>query len=366
VQGENQTGVANLTLDISVSGALRGSGSVRLLPRGVAIDKVALKPSQYELLALPPGADGLLHSTMEIKMGHERRTMPVAFLQPKENGVYHYRYDFDRDGAEEWVLENPQLRVIVSPESGGRAVGAVDKTSGESIATSVGLFRDNFSFTENPQSTSELRARGRYGLFNRAYAAAWGGDEKNPILKLRYEAAEVYPGGASIEKAIQFEGASGVRVDYHVELKTPDEGGAKQNQSQSFVAVNSLPALARPGRVTRFCWPLSLGSADIPGPTESGKTESDKAKDSRGSGWHCEDFHAAGNAIELPTGTKRVDVHTSGRPTTTIEWDCAAECGRMTIEPQHFSALFRLEFPRLIPGDQPGQYTVHIRASDKE
>ncbi len=161
MQADQQTGVPNLSLDISVSGALRGSGVLRLLPRGVAVEKVALKPAQNELMALPPSADGLLHGAVEIKMGHERRTLPVAFLQPREDGLYRYRYDFDRDGADEWVLENSNLRLIVSPESGGRALALVDKTSGQNLATSVGLFRDGFSFTAaNPPGADEgARAR---------------------------------------------------------------------------------------------------------------------------------------------------------------------------------------------------------------
>ncbi len=138
MQTENETGAANQVLDVSVSGALHGSGVVRLLPHGTYIEKIALKPSQNELMAIPASADGLLHSTMEVKLGHEKRTVPVAFLQPKEDGVYHYRYDFDRDGADEWILENSNLRLIVSPESGGRALALVDNLSGANLSSSVG------------------------------------------------------------------------------------------------------------------------------------------------------------------------------------------------------------------------------------
>jgi hypothetical protein len=38
----------------------------------------------------------------------------------------------------------------------------------------------------------------------------------------------------------------------------------------------------------------------------------------------------------------------------------------MTIEPKHFSALFRLEFPKLTPGADPAHYTIHIRTSAGE
>jgi hypothetical protein len=357
VQADNQTGVPNLALDLSASGTLHGGAVLRLLPRGVAVEKLALKPSQSELMALPPSADGLLHGGIEMKMGHERRSLPVAFLQPREDGMYHYRCDFDRDGADEWVLENSNLRLIISPESGGRALALVDKASGQNLSTSVGLLRDNFSFTANPPGGDEARARGRYGLFNRPYVAEWLGEQKEPSLKLHYDAADVFPVGATIEKSIRLEGQDGVRVDYSVALKgAAARRGSAEDQEQSFVAVNSFPAVARPGRETKFCWPVEHG------PDTAGVTN----EQAKGGGWRCEDFKPAGEPIELPAGTKRVEVRTSGRPAMTLAWDCAAECARMTIEPKHFSALFRLSFPKLTPGADPTQYTIHIRASGKE
>ena len=46
MQADNQTGVPNLALDLSASGALHGGAVLRLLPRGVAVEKLALKPMQ--------------------------------------------------------------------------------------------------------------------------------------------------------------------------------------------------------------------------------------------------------------------------------------------------------------------------------
>jgi hypothetical protein len=351
LQAENQTGVGNLALEISVNGALRGNGILRLFPRGISIEKVLLKSSQNELTALPPSADGFLRSTMEIKMGHDRRTIPVAFLQPRENGVYHYRYDFDRDGADEWVLENSRVRLIVSPESGGRAIALVDKSTGANLSTSVGLFRDNFSFTENANAGNPERARGRYGLFNRPYTAEWQGDQKDPVLELHYDAPDVYPGGVNIEKLIQFDGASGVRVDYRVALKAPvSEKATGGDQPQSFVDVNSFPAFAQPGRVTKLCWAEVSSTADALLKSETPER----------SQLYCENFVAGGQSILVPAGIKRVEMQTTGRPTSAFEWDCTGPCARLTIEPKNFSALFRLEFPPLARGVEPSRYTIRV------
>jgi hypothetical protein len=358
MQAENETGVGGLVVDVAVNGALRGGGNIHLLPRGAAIEKIALKTSQNELMALPPSADGLLHSVIEMKMGHDKTIFPVAFLQPRADGVYHYRYDFDRDGADEWILENSNLRLIVSPDSGGRALALVDKSSGANLSTSVGMFRDNFSFTENPAAGNELRARGRYGLFNRPYVAEWAeSEQKAPILRLHYDAPDIFPGGARIEKSIQLEEASGVRVDYRVTLNASGSGGSSAaGRQQSFVGVNSFPAVSRQGRVTKFCWGTASSAADA----------SAAAEGSHGEGKHCEDFVRGGRAIELPAGTKRVEVSTTGRNGIALEWECAAECGRMTIEPKNFSALFRLVFPALKAGGGSSAYTVRVHALGAE
>ena len=180
MQADNQTGVPNLALDLSVSGPLHGGAVLRLLPRGIAVEKLALKPAQGELLALPPSADGLLHGGIEIKMGHERRSLPVAFLQPRDDGVYHYRDHFDRDGADEWVLENSNLRLIISPESGGRTLALVDKASGKIYRRALDCCATTSTSMANPAGGDEARARGRYGLFNRPYVAEWLGEEKQP------------------------------------------------------------------------------------------------------------------------------------------------------------------------------------------
>ena len=149
-----------------------------------------------------------------------------------------------------------------------------------------------------------------------------------------------------------------MRVDYSVVLKGAVAGkGSAEDHEQSFVAVNSFPAVARPGRETKFCWPVEHGSDD---------TAAASSEQAKGGSWRCEDFKPAGEPIELPAGTKRVEVRTTGHPAMTLEWDCAAECARMTIEPKHFSALFRLSFPKLTPGADSTQYTIHIRASGRE
>ncbi len=355
LQGENRNPIALQDVDISVDGPLRGSTSARIFPRSATIEKIKLKPAGKEA-APPPAPDGLLHGTIEIRSGRDRRIIPIAFLQTRESGTTHYRYDFDRDGADEWVLENARLRLIVSPESGGRAMALVDKPTGANLSTSVGLLRDNFSFTENSSGSGDLRARGRYGLFNRSYIPEWFAEKDNPALGLHYDAPDVFPSGARIEKTIQLENADTLRVDYRVALKAASSGSAGPSEAhpQAFVAVNSFPATAKSGHATQFCW---VGNTDAGTASDAAESASEEK-----TGRHCQDFSPGGKAIELPTGTMRVEIQTPGRPTIAFEWECAKACAHLTIEPKIFSALFRLEFPPLTSGGDTGQYTLRIRA----
>jgi Glycosyl hydrolases family 35 len=354
VQGESHVAGELQIVNISVDGPFRGSGNIRVLPEGPSVEKIPVKLAQKDS-ATQPASGKVWPGTMELRLGRDRITIPVAFLQPRDQGTTNYRFDFDRDGADEWVLENAGLRLIVSPESGGRAIALMDKVTGLNLSTSVGLLRDNFSFAENPAGTNPERARGRYGLFNRPYSAEWVSQETNPVLKMRYDAPDIFPFGANIEKSAQFEGAETLRVDYRVALLSPRENGdvSERTHAQSFVAVNSFPAIAEPGQVTRVCW--AAGSSEDHGDSP------DKNSAETGEEAVCSDFIQGGKTIEVPIGMKRVEIRTPGRAGMAIEWECRKTCARMTIEPKKFSALFRLEFPRLIPGGEAENYTVRLK-----
>ena len=347
---------AGRDIGVTVEGPLHGTESYRLPPESAEVEFIKLKPVGKEAMAIPPGPDGFLRGTIQIHSKNDHRSVPVVFLPLRQDGVTHYRYDFDRDGADEWVLENAGLRMIVSPESGGQIVALVDKPSGANLATSVGLLHDSFSYTENPEGASEHRAHGRYGLFNRSYTAQWQSEQTNPAVRLQYDAPDIFPAGAHIEKTIQFESAGTLRVDYRVSLNAiKGDGTAPPNSPlQSFVAVNSFPAVAEVDHATLFCWHAELAPSDPTGPAQPSRDEKVNL--------HCEDFSPHGKTIELPADVRRVEVHTAGHPATALEWDCGKDCPQMKIEPRNFSALFRSQFPPLTPGADAAQYTFRIRA----
>jgi hypothetical protein len=363
VQGENRNPQTPREANISINGDFHGSGSLHMMHNGTGIEKVRLKTLDRDTPPPAPGADGLLHGTIEIRSGGDVRSMPIAFLPLRPGGTSHYRYDFDRDGSDEWVLENASLRLIVSPESGGQAVALVDKSTGASLATSVGLLRDNFAYTENSPGASALRPSGRWGLFNRPYVAQWLAEDTNPALQLRYDALDVFPAGATIEKTVQFESANTLLVVYRVALHPLPAGTpyAQSQPAQAFVAVNSLPAIAAADHGTRFCWSSDTTSGAPIEVVSDKPTSTSKSDAEESANQHCENFSASAPAIEIPPGRRSVEVRTPGRPVMAIEWHCEKTCPKMAIEPKNFSALFRLEFPTLAPGAGAAEYAVRIR-----
>jgi Glycosyl hydrolases family 35 len=352
---ENRNQYASGSIDLSFDKPLHGTKNLVVPARGTASELIEFRRAEIQASGAALSADHLFHAAIEVRAGRDHRVLPVVFLLHSNDTQDHYRFDFDRDGADEWVLENDRLRLIVSPESGGRAIALVDKLSGANLSTSVGLLRDSFSFAVNRPGISEARKRGRYGLSNRSYAAEWGPDAAHPALKLRYDASDVFPAGASVEKTIRLGGADEVEVSYRITLHAKaDEDKTNNSQPQSFAAVNSFPAEAANGSTARFCWQKNqqekLSSGIEKGPGHEGEDQT------------CEEFVPDGKPLNIPEGVSKLEIHNAGRSGIEIGWDCDESCGRMTIEPKHFSALFRLEFPPLVAGAEATNYSMRIRA----
>ncbi len=341
-------------VSVKLQGPLRGSTGIRLFGKGTAPGRLKIKtPAGFQSLnGIEPSPDGFIHATLEVNSGDDHRSLPILFLPVKEGAVNHYQFDFDRDGANEWVLENTHLRLIVSPESGGQALGLVDKEARLDLLTSIGGLSDHFLYAENPPGVSPERARGRYGMFNRPYHAEWVDEQANPALRMRYEAPDIVPSGATIEKTARLEGNDTVRVDYRVQLHSApggaDAAAKLEEHPQAFIAVNSVPVVFRKDRSTQFCWTLSGSDAQV------------------AEGMHCESFSPGHARLELPEGVSRIEVRTWGRPGLALEWDCAKSCGRMTVEMKNFSALLELQFPALLPGGVVGEYSVRYRILSSE
>ena len=357
-------------LNVRIEGPIQGTARLALDSREVRLEKIKLAPSRdshSDGQDTRPKADGLLRGELQARSGQLLRSGPVFFVAVGKGLPGQYQFDFDRDAATEWVLENERLRLIVSPEDGGRAIAIVDKITGTNLTTMVGAFRDLFASPDNPTKAASGQLRDI--TFNRAYHAEWvltsGGAQKtasnhalskaqdNPAVRLTYLAPEVGPAGAKIEKTVRLAGTESIEVDYRVALEAPsrtvEPAGAPALviEPQAFVALNSVAVRAGGDLRTRFCW-------QAPSVTRSGASQPGVKPEALGAGPHCEAFVPGSGTLEVPKDVNRLEVRTPGRSGLALEW----KTGRLTIEKKNFSALLKLWFPPLQAGGEPGEYQV--------
>jgi hypothetical protein len=246
-------------------------------------------------------ATGFLSGSLQARSSGEVRTLPLAFLAVGKEGAVAYEYDFDRDGLPEWTLEDDHLRVLASAESGGRIVALVDKESGLSLTTHVGLLQD-------------VVQGGSWGT--RSYRAEWL-RAGQPALQLTAQTAD----GLQISKTIRIAGKQELEARY----AWTGSGLA----ARSLATVQSVPVTLHGDNSTRFCWqPAAAPAGETATPAPAAEMQ-------------CEVFVPLGRAVATPPGVTHLEVRTPGSFALRFEW----ESGRMHVEMRNYSALLRLEFP---------------------
>ncbi|MEO6723828.1 MAG: beta-galactosidase [Blastocatellia bacterium] len=183
--------------------------------------KSALNPFNVTL------SDGQLIETARVNLIALRKGEAVAFA-----------YDVDRDGFDDYVIENEFLRLIVSPRAGARSFALINKRTGQNIFTTVGALRDKFIELDPMDPTRNARRkRGMYGTFNRPYLTeVVAGMGAKAVLKLAYDAPDVYPAGARIQRTITLKaGEEFFTVDYQITPKVAD--GKQAFWSATSIAV---------------------------------------------------------------------------------------------------------------------------------
>lgn len=333
-------------ITVKIEGAAQGSARMTLGGEEAHISKLnleAARGSDPETGRPRAENNGLLRGGMRIHSRGEDRTAPVVFAVVGEDVPAQYRFDFDRDGAEEWALENERLRLIVSPEAGGRIVALVDKATGTNLTTTAGMLRDLFPGSGPATNGSPAGSPGNAVelldvAFNRTVHTEWlekaKDDAAGPGLQLSYEARKAAAGGAleagtRMEKRIRLAGNDSVEVDYRL-----------TSAAESFVSVTSVPAHGRGDRGTEFCWTEAAAEA---GPNSSRK-EGEAAASAPP---HCEEFAPERGRIAVPESVRRVEIITPGRPGLAVEW----KTGALAIEMKRFSVLLELRIPAAV-GEQ--------------
>jgi len=311
--------------------------------------------------AEPPAADGLFHGTLHFSSGAQSEDLPASYALVPEKGAIGYRFDFDNDGSEESVLEDSTVRAVFSPGEGGRIVALVEKPSDTNLASTTGLLEDVFAFTPNPTSARPEDARGRAGTFNRAYSAELVRGDGGPALRMSYDAPDVYPHGARIEKTVRFTDERRLAVEYRVALLAADsrrleEEAAgrifaarppQQPVAQALEILNSVPATEPGVRGTLFCW-QSRKSAEA----GAGRVE------------HCEPFVPGGPVLSLPPDVTRLEIRQARRPGLALEWPGAGAGTRLTLEPRNHAMRLRFVFPPLDPGGAAAAYRIEFTVTE--
>ena len=340
------------SVDFNLDGAFRGSSSARIFPGEQMFSRLRFQPTHGPGGGDPAalaGTDGLLQGELQLRASHEHASVPVAFVPANEAGNAHYQYDFDRDGAPEWVLESERLRVIVSPADAGRALALVDKSNADDLITLGGAFHDLMA----PESTelATMPASADFA-FNRAYAAKWVEEKQGTGLRLDYSEREDSRAGLHVEKTLRLAAPETLETSYRVSLgATPLEPANISGTARVFISGLSVPVTATEELSTRFCW--QSGSSPALQMAASGA-----AKPAPGS--HCENFSASGAPIVIPAEITRLEIQTSGRSSLIVEWSGV----HATIVPRTFSAQVDFVLPALQPGAAPSEFTLRYTVGD--
>lgn len=341
--------------DFDLEGAFHGTGGARMLGVEQAFTRLHFQPTHDPgsgEASASPASDGLFHAMLAIHSGRDHENMPILFVPASDTGNTHYQYDFDRDGAPEWVLESARLRMIVSPADGGRGVALVDKSTGENLITLGGALHD-FVVPENA-SLKESLAAGDFS-FNRAYNAEWVEEKKDVDLKVTFDEYGKSVDGLHVEKTLRLTAPETIETSYRVSDFDPNvskaAGGTKT--ARSFISMLSVSVPDSGEGSTRFCWnstPTEAPSVALPGPN-GGVASQKNAVNS-----HCEDFVPSAGLIAIPHGITRVEMTSAGHAAIAVEWTT----GQMIVIPKATSAELDLVVPVPASKEPPAEFTLRF------
>jgi hypothetical protein len=340
------------TADFDLEGAFHGTGSARMFGNEQVFTRLRFQPTRNSGsgdASATPVSDGLLHGVLSIRSGREHGDGPVLFVPENETGNIHYQFDFERDGALEWVLESNRLRMIVSPADGGRALALVDKSSNDDLITLDGALHD--FFVRSNVAPAEALAVGDFS-FNHAYDAEWVEDKQDTRLRLTYRRFENSAAGIHVEKTLRLAAPETIETSYRVSFVASvfSAPSGDAGAEQSFISMLSVPVPPVEEGSMHFCWESTGTSARSSAPREANApTKSPGPLDS-----HCEDFVPSGVPITVPDGITRIEIVSPGRATLAVEWTS----GQLTIVPKVLSVELHLVVPVPVSTDAPAEFTL--------
>jgi glycosyl hydrolase family 35 len=191
-----------------------------------------------EFHAVPTKGSGLYQFSFHLSSGSFELHDAVVLTAIEPGKALAYEFDYDRDGFPDVILENQKIRCFVSPHAGGRSFALVLKDSNHNAFNSVGGMRDMFAHRVEPKDLEGLNEYTRMnwmGLTNRPYTfqimTSAGTQAK---VKLEYEAPDVYPAGAKVERILSLPGDQNIVIQESTVTPRGIEPG------QAYVLENSV------------------------------------------------------------------------------------------------------------------------------
>jgi len=205
-----------LNLQQVVQVATEGSG-LTFMPSSSYLVLPANGEIAAEIRVVPTRGTGAYPFRIVLQSGSYNVKEDGVLAAVKEGEALAYTLDYDRDGFEDVILENSQVRLFVSPHAGGRAFGFVLKDSESNAFDSVGGMRDSFTTRFEPEDMKELPEWTRanwLGLYNRPYSFqvinAAGAQAQ---VRLEYTAPDIYPKGVKLERTLTLSGTRNVVIE---------------------------------------------------------------------------------------------------------------------------------------------------------
>lgn len=234
------------TLHTRAADVMSGGFSARIPPLSVAPRSALLLPlhAPQHVIAQTPAPPAELSSSDRVPL----RAGSWIDAPPAQTGTAVYRQDMYRDGYPAVVLQTPELRLILSPCAGARALVFEDVHSGENLFTTIGGLRDAWAQTL-PPSPRDYIARYTHpiatGTFNRCYSASI--DAARLRASFTYDAPDAPPHGARFRKTVAVNGDRAISVT----LSARFAGSSSQRaQELTSIAIDARTKILRtPGAI---------------------------------------------------------------------------------------------------------------------
>ncbi|HET9401198.1 MAG TPA: hypothetical protein VFO34_09615, partial [Candidatus Acidoferrales bacterium] len=264
---------------------------------------------------------GLLRGELRLSNKDHSIAIPLRFYEsPENNKTERYRFDFERSGAPDWVLENNAMRVVAAPARGGRIQSIARRNPTSSVTSPGGAMRDYFRIAGASEPVP--------ATLNTAFDAHWIEDPASPGIAMSGRFPDGLPFSGELEKTVRISGDRKIDVAYQAKLAEPSA------TAPSMITAFGVAATDAGEQGTQFCWSESSESTEAPKPNGGSGAAQNAAPR------HCEAFRANAVDIRVPENVHSLEVRNQGQPALAMEW----EEGSVSIKQAAASAELRLEF----------------------